>query len=154
HWGAVMGGTPVRNGNMSVFAVPADFTGSLKDALDKGVPVFISTPGGIPDGWKNPGWFTTQHIIQVRTAPDGEVMTFQTQNAGHLEEPWYSPMDLYDIAKAMVSLAKAGAKLTWTLLSKKTSKLEARALLGGPTKKLAKEGALAGEKAAPKMTVT
>jgi hypothetical protein len=122
--------------------IPAQFAGiALDTAMAQGVPVFVHGATGLPSGWVNGSFFTTEHKIQVRTGVDGEVVDFQLFNTGYLVQPWYSPVDLYCAAKVVVGLSKIGFRLVTTLVRKATIKLEARAALKGASEALAKDGA-------------
>jgi hypothetical protein len=146
HVGTVPGGSLDGQAGRPSLIVPGEFAGiSIEGAMEQGVPVFVHSATGLPSGWVNGNFYTSENKIQVRTAIDGEVVDFQVSSTGFLVQPWYSPIDLYCAGKVLVNLGKLGVRLTATLLRKATARLEARTAMRGATEALAKE---AGEDAA------
>jgi hypothetical protein len=113
----------------------------LPAAMRQGIPLFVHGATGLPNGWSNWGYLTTEDRLIVRTTIDGQVVNYQTSSTGALEHPWYSPFDLYAAGKVMVTLGKAGIKLASSYVLKSTTKYEARVVFNGATETLAKETA-------------
>jgi hypothetical protein len=146
YMGTVMGGSGVRKGSgidadRPVLCVPENRAGigDLKRARTNGVVVFVHSANTVPDGWVVAGMYTPEHEVEVRTSIDGEVLDFQVTSTGHLEQPWYSPSDIYNAAKILANLGKFGLIWTRSLMCKMTAKLEGRAILKGATALLARE---------------
>lgn len=134
---------------------PNEFPGiaDIDEALKRGIPIFVHSATGLPDGWSNRNYLTTENNLIVRTTIDGQVVAAETSSTGFLEQPWYSPTDLYAAGKVLVSLGKAGFKLASTYVLKSTARLEGRAVLNGATKALAKDAARAGANDEAKVAV-
>jgi hypothetical protein len=141
HVGMFPGGPRSRSFGETSLIVPSQLAGhiTLEQAMANGVPVFVHSATGLPNGWDNANFYTTEHKIQVTTGLDGEVVDFQVWNTGFLEQPWYSPMDVIAAGRILIGLTRIGGKLVTSLLRKTTAKLEARATLQGATRSLARE---------------
>jgi len=114
--------------------------------MAKGVPIMVHSATGLPPGYRNGNFESTERKIEVRTGLDGEVTSFQYILRGALVQPWYSPLDIFVAAKIMVNLGKIGVSVAGSLMRKATAKLESRAALNGPTEALAQDGAKAAAK--------
>jgi hypothetical protein len=141
HLGMAQGGPAGPGFGQTSLIVPGALAGTitLDTALEKGVPVFVHSATGLPSGWANGNFYTSEHKIQVRTGINGEVLDFQLFNTGYLVQTWYSPMDLIVAAKILVNLTKIGARVVTTLVRRSAARLEARAAVKGATRVLAME---------------
>lgn len=154
HFGSVVGGPKGGSFYERSLIVPRDANvSSLEVAMAKGVPVFVHSATGLPSGWRNGNFESTERKIEVRTGLDGEVTSFQYILQGALVQPWYSPIDIIVAAKIVVNLTRIGAKVATSLMNKATAKLESRAALNGPTESLAKDGTKASAKSEVKAVV-
>jgi hypothetical protein len=142
HFGTVQGGPVGLDYGQTSLILPAELAGEVRDlktAFEAGVPVFVHSATGLPSGWVNANFYTSEQKVQVRTGVDGEVLDYQLFNTGYLVEPWYSPMDLYCAAKILVGLTKIGARVVTSLVRRAAAKAAARDVLKGATKVLARK---------------
>src|SRR5262249_27085434 len=99
-------------------------TMELDEAMRRGIPVFVHSAIGVPNGWDNGQFYTSEHRLMVRTTIDGQVVDYQLSNTGFLEQPWYSPTDLYMAGKIMVNLGKIGFRIASSYVLKSTAKFQ------------------------------
>lgn len=94
-----------------------------------------------PAGWSYLNVSTTEHMFEVVTGVNGEVIDSVRSNTGFLEDVWYSPADILSFSKLIATLgAKIGGKVVKTLMRREVAKRMAKEL-DGPTIKVAKEAA-------------
>jgi hypothetical protein len=104
------------------------------------IPVFVAKgTDPLPPGWVQRSDYTSEHMFEVTTSVDGEVLDFQVHNSGYLVQPWYSPSDIYNAAKILVNFARIGVRVAWSGVRKGTAGLAGRSVLRGPTASLAQE---------------
>jgi hypothetical protein len=124
--------------------------GSPEDLLRRGIPVFVGPGTSPPPGWASANSGVTDLTYTVRTTTDGEVVAVLSTSSRDGAVPvWYSPADLLSAGKVLVSLAKAGVKLTPTLSRAVTARLGSRSVFKGATKELADEVKLLATKKPP-----
>src|SRR5262249_12753555 len=94
-----------------------------------------------PSGWSDMATGTSEEVYEVFTGPDGQVLELVSHHStGFLESVSYSPMDLLTIGRVLLAVGrKVGSIPVRSWLRKKTANLEARTVLSGPTKDLAKQ---------------
>ena len=143
HTGKLQGGPAEKDSNYATFMIPencADQCHYLSEAFEMDIPVFVKIPKHASPGWVVMHGYTCEDSIEVRTTIDGEITDFKQRTIGGLITPWYDPMDFIAVGKVLVNMgSKLGTKLAKTLIRRATSKLEARAVLEGATKRLAKD---------------